>query len=236
MMFMYLRSLVMVALLAGSVAGLVSWAAHMLSATPIILEAETHEQAGEAQAPASDPALSHEHEAEAFAPEDGWERNLYTLAADIVTGIGFAMLMVAGFALFGRGVDARKGLLWGAAGFAAFTLAPSFGLPPELPGTEAAPLLARQIWWLLTAAATLLGIALCVKVRRPYGWLLGLLLIATPHLVGAPLPEIHVASAPEELQHLFVVVAIGTGLLFWLVLGAIAGLFYIRLAGEIQAS
>jgi cobalt transporter subunit CbtA len=177
--------------------------------------------------------MGHEHAVNAFAPEDGWERNLFTLGADILTGVGFAMMMVAGFVFFGREIDARRGLLWGLAGFAAFTLAPSLGLPPELPGTEAAPLLARQVWWLLTALATIIGIIAFFKVRRPWGWALGLVLFVVPHVVGAPLPTEHGASAPDELQRAFAWVAIGSGLLFWLALGCVAGHAFRRIAGDL---
>lgn len=228
----YLRSLLIVALLSGSAAGLVSWVAHLAGATPLILEAETYEQAGDEPAGAAQSVDGHDHAGADFAPEDGWERNLFTLGADILTGVGFAMMMVAGFVFAGGRIDARRGLLWGLAGFAAFTLAPSLGLPPELPGTEAAPLAARQVWWLLTALATIVGIVALLKVRRPWGWALAALLFAAPHVVGAPQPAEHAATAPEELQRAFVWVAIGSGLLFWLALGCLAGLAFKRLAGD----
>ena len=216
--------MLIVALLSGSVAGLVSWVAHMAGATPLILKAETYEQADTA---------GHDHSGEAFAPEDGWQRDLFTLGADILTGVGFAMMMVAGFALFGHRIDAIRGLLWGLAGFAAFTLSPAIGLPPELPGTEAASLGARQVWWVLTAASTIVGIAAIVKVRRSVGWVVGLALIAAPHIIGAPHPLVHGSSAPAELQDAFVWVAIASGLLFWLALGGIAGHSYKRIAGDL---
>jgi len=158
------------------------------------------------------------------------------LRPDIVTGVGFAMLLVAGFVLFGRRIDLGRGLLWGLGGFAAFTLAPSIGLPPELPGTEAGPLIARQAWWLLTSVSTILGMAAFFKVRRPMGWIVGACLIALPHIVGAPQPTEEISSAPENLQQLFIWVAIGSGLAFWLALGALAGLSYKRLAGDIPAT
>ena len=44
--------------------------------------------------------------------------------------------------------------MWGLAGFAVFTIAPGLGLPPELPGVPAAPLLSRQIWWVTAVLAT----------------------------------------------------------------------------------
>ena len=69
-------------------------------------------------------------------------------------GIGFALLLVSAYAFSGASVDWRRGLYWGLAAFATFTLAPGLGLPPEVPGTSAAPLLDRQIWWVATAVAT----------------------------------------------------------------------------------
>jgi predicted cobalt transporter CbtA len=76
----------------------------------------------------------------AWEPEDGIEKTAYTLLADLLTGIGFALLLAAGLALQGGTVTWRTGPFWGLAGFATFTLAPGLGLPPELPGTETAPL------------------------------------------------------------------------------------------------
>ena len=83
-------------------------------------------------------------------------RNAYTAAANVLTAIGFALLLAAIFALrsanTGNSVSWHQGLMWGLAGFAVFTIAPGLGLPPELPGVPAAPLLSRQIWWVLAAA------------------------------------------------------------------------------------
>src|SRR5260370_596802 len=106
------------------------------------------------------------HEPE-WAPETGIERAAYTLVADLLTAIGFALLLAAGFTLRGGAVTWRDGLFWGLAGFATFTLAPGLGLPPAIPGTEAAPLAARQIWWLATVASTGCGLALLAFTRRP---------------------------------------------------------------------
>jgi len=36
--------------------------------------------------------------------------------------VGYALLLVACFSLSGRAVDGRRGVLWGLAGFAAFSL------------------------------------------------------------------------------------------------------------------
>jgi cobalt transporter subunit CbtA len=247
-MFGYLRIFLTVALLAGIGAGVVSWAVHMVGTTPLILDAEVYENGGGAEEPAAAAtaeatahthgagAAEHEHDAEAWGPADGWERNLYTLGADIVTGVGFAFLLTAAIVFFGKGADWRRGLLWGLAGFACFTLAPSLGLPPELPGTEAAPLLDRQLWWIGTAVATAVGLFAAARLRNVYGYAIAVVLIAAPHVIGAPQPETPGGLAPEELEHKFILVAIATSLVFWLVLGVLTGAFFKRYANETGAA
>lgn len=246
-MFGYLRVFLTVALLAGIAAGTVNWAVHMFGTTPLILAAEVYETAGEDAADAAtDPAAAadtvtththadgteHVHDAEAWAPADGWERNLYTLGADVVTGVGFAFLLTAGIVFFGKGADWRRGILWGLAGFACFSLAPSLGLPPELPGTEAAPLVARQVWWIGTAISTAAGLFAAARLRNVIGYVIGAVLIALPHVIGAPQPETPGGLAPEELEHKFILAAIATSLVFWLVLGVLTGAFFKRYATD----
>jgi cobalt transporter subunit CbtA len=131
------RRLVFVAVCAGLLSGIFATAAHQIGTVPIILEAETYEKAG-----GKPPAEAHEHPV-AWEPENGVERTVYTLLADALTGIGFALLLAAGLTLRGGEVDWRDGLSWGLAGFAPFTIAPGLGLSPELPRTEAAPLFER---------------------------------------------------------------------------------------------
>ena len=248
-MFGYLRIFLTVALLAGIGAGVVNWGVHMFGTTPLILDAEVYENAGAAEEPAATAtaeaeatahideagAAEHEHDAEAWEPADGWQRNLFTLGADVVTGVGFAFLLTAAIVFFGKGADWRRGLLWGLAGFACFTLAPSLGLPPELPGTEAAPLLERQLWWIGTAVATGAGLFAAARLRNVYGYAIAVVLIAAPHVIGAPQPEHPGGLAPEELEHKFILVAIATSLVFWLVLGVLTGAFFKRYANEAGA-
>ena len=233
MMLGHLRTFLTVALLAGLIAGLVGWGLHMIGTTPLILAAEVYENAG---APAETSAASdghdHQHGAEAWAPADGWERNAYSLGAQLVTGVGFAFLLTAAMVFFGKGADWRRGLLWGLAGFATFTLAPSLGLPPELPGTEAAPLLDRQLWWIGTVIATAGGLFAAARLRNVYGYAIAVVLIAAPHVIGAPQPQVPGGLAPEELEHKFILVAIATSLVFWLVLGVLTGAFFNRYANE----
>ena len=104
--------------------------------------AHDHGDAAAAQAGA------HEHGDDGWSPADGFERTVFSALANIVTGIGFALLLVAASELFGGIKDWRQGLFWGLAGFAVFTLAPGLGLPPELPAMPAAELGARQLWWI----------------------------------------------------------------------------------------
>lgn len=245
-MFSYLRIFLTVALLAGIGAGVANWAVHMFGTRPLILEAEAYENAGApaelvAAAEATTHTLEagtaeHEHDAEAWAPADGWERNLYTLGSDVVAGVGFAFLLTAAIVFFGKGADWRRGLLWGLAGFASFSLAPALGLPPELPGTKAAFLSDRQLWWIGTAIATAGGLFAAAWLRNVYGYALAVVLIALPHVIGAPQPEHPGGLAPEELEHKFVLVAIATSLVFWLVLGVLTGAFFKRYANEAGAA
>ncbi len=146
-----------------------------------------------------------------------------------MTAIGFALLLVTASELGGGLSGWRQGVFWGLAGYAVFTLAPGLGLPPELPGMPAADLVARQLWWIGTALATAAGLALLV-FRRSLAWtVLGIGLIVAPHLVGAPKPDSFETAVPEGLLHDFVVAVAVTSLLFWVLLGGMAGYFRARL-------
>lgn len=226
-----IRRVLLSALLAGLLAGAFVTVAQMVRVTPLILQAEHYENAG--------AATSHDHahhhagagEPEAWAPEDGVERTLFTLLANVLTGIGFGLLLTAAFVLRGRGADLRSGALWGLGGFAVFSLAPALGLPPELPGTEAAALGARQTWWLAAVVATGLGLAAVVFASRTVLKALGAGLVLLPHLIGAPHPEAVGGSVPPELAAQFAVASIATAALFWIVLGGASGHFFKRLGG-----
>lgn len=224
------RRILTAALIAGVAAGLLATALQAARVWPLILTAETFENAAPAQAHhhgAGSDAAAHAAMAEAWSPEDGIERMAYTLLFNVLTGFGFALLLNAGLVLrraAGGQTDMRTGLLWGLAGFASFALAPALGLPPELPGMAAADLLARQAWWLATALATAGGIALLVWPRRLAMAALGVALIAAPHLLGAPHPEAAEASrVPAELAAAFVAASLVSAAVFWAALGAVSG-------------
>jgi cobalt transporter subunit CbtA len=222
----YFRNIVVVAALAGAIAGLGMTIAQQLTTVPLILKAETYEGA----APAHDhggaaQAGAHEHGDDGWAPADGVERTAFTAAANVVTGIGFALLLVAVSELFGGITDWRQGLFWGLAGFATFTLAPGLGLPPELPAMPAAELGPRQLWWVATALSTAIALGLLVYQRSLVAVIAAIVLLVMPHLIGAPQPMSYESPVPEGLHHSFVVAVVLTTLLFWMLLGGLAGLF-----------
>ena len=217
------RRLICAALCAGLVGGILAAAAHQIGTVPLILEAETYEQAAAA------PHEHAPHQDAGWMPETRLQRAAATLAADLLAAIGFALLLASGLAVRGGEVGWRDGLFWGLAGFAAFTLAPGLGLPPEIPGAAAAPLLDRQLWWLASASFTGIGLALFAFTRQPRYALLATLLIVLPHLYGAPQPsDAAAAAAPAALAQRFIVAATLTSFLFWAALGAATGFFYRR--------
>lgn len=230
------RNVVFIAALAGLFAGIVMTALQVTYTVPLILEAETYEGADEAEggeAAAEEGAqdhAAHDHGDDAWAPEDGAERTFYTTAANIVTAIGFALLLVVASELAGGIHGWRQGLFWGFGGFAAFTLAPGLGLPPELPGMPAADLFARQAWWIITVALTAGGIALIALGRSAVLAAVGVALIVLPHVIGAPQPDSHETLVPADLHHRFVVAVTVTNLVFWLALGAAVGVARTRFA------
>jgi len=221
------RRLVFAALCAGLLSGVFAAVAHHIATVPLILEAETYEKSASRAS-----AAAHEHSS-AWEPENGAERTACTLLADILTGFGFALLLAAGLTLCGGEAGWRQGLLWGLAGFATFTVAPSLGLPPQLPGSEAAPLFDRQLWWLGTAAATGCALALIAFTTRARWTILAAVLIVLPHLYGAPEPSEQIAAAPAALTHHFIIAATVVNFLFWLILGASTGYFHERLLPQI---
>lgn len=226
------RNIVVTALLAGSIAGLCLWLIQQWQVIPLILEAETYEQQGESQIAAHGPQQGHGDEAVTeggeWTPGKGWQRALYTVFANVLTGIGFGLIL--GAAMGWRGLKRGwHGLLWGAGGFLTFYLAPTLGLPAELPGTEAAPLLQRQAWWLLTVLATGSGIGL-LCLQRKLLWLgIGVMLLIAPHLLGAPQPDGHQTWVPVEMTQRFGSVTLIANLLFWLTLGLLTGSIHKRL-------
>ena len=232
-----LKSLILSAAAAGLAAGLVTAALQQVTTTPLIVAAEAYEDGAAARhhhsaLPEGVAVATHDPTAmaEDWAPADGIERIAMTALATIVLGIGLALALLGVMVFSGRAIDARTGLAFGAAGFAALTLAPALGLPPELPGSAAADLTERQAWWLFAAVATALGLAALLLGRNSALRLLGVGLIAIPHIVGAPHPAAFASTAPAELAGHFAAASLVVSAVFWAVLGAASGAAYQRLA------
>jgi cobalt transporter subunit CbtA len=240
------RNVVFVAALAGLLAGLVMTALQTYYTVPLILQAETFEGAEPAHdhaapaaatetAPAAPAVHSHDHDEEGWAPADGAERTAFTALANVVTGIGFGLLLVVASELAGGISGWRQGLFWGFAGFAVFTLAPGLGLPPELPAMPAADLVDRQVWWIATVAATAAGLGLVAFGGSAVLAVAGAALMVIPHMVGAPQPVSHDSPIPPDLHHNFVVAVTMTNLVFWMLLGAAVGVIRTRFASGLGA-
>ncbi len=229
------RTILFVAALAGIGTGVVVAAIHLFTTVPLIVQAETFEGSAPEEAAPHEHApgtAEHSHGEDEWAPADGIERNGLTVLFTVLTGFGFALLLVAASELTGGLTGWRQGLLWGLAGFAAFTLAPGLGLPPELPAMPAADVAARQMWWIGTAAATAAGLALVVFGRSPLFAVLGIALILAPQLIGAPQPDSYETPIPEALHHSFVVASVTVSLIFWVLLGGLAGWLRPRFAAH----
>lgn len=237
-----IRETVLAAVVAGLIAALVFTVVQAVWVTPLILQGEVYEDAGEAAHGAAHEAAEHHHDEghEAAAgghhhdenewkPEDGWQRTLFTFGANLLMGVGYAFVLVALYLLWRGPQNIVSGALYGVAGFLVFFAAPALGLPPELPGTAAADLTVRQEWWAMTAAATAIGLFLVFSQR---GWgmrILGIVIVIAPHFVAAPQPAVESSLAPAELQSQFRVATTVANAAFWLALGVTSGAMFRKL-------
>jgi cobalt transporter subunit CbtA len=226
---------------AGLVAGLLAAVLHFAFVQKLILLGETYETGAAVHyagvAPATDDhaaGAAHSHDATAtddHAEMEGEDvspvtRNAFTVLFSGVVYVAYALMLVAGFGLAsvsGKTITAREGLLWGIAGFAAFQLAPAMGLSPELPGTMAADLGARQVWWWGTALATATALGLIGYGRGLLPLVAAAVLLVAPHVIGAPQLDGFSGVAPPELASAFSARVLGVGLAVWAALGWTAG-------------
>ena len=236
-----------VALLVGTVqTGVQRW-----QAAPIILAAELYEnQKAEAPAPAQAVAAhthadgaTHEHgAAKAWEPASGAERIGWTWVANLLHAFSMALLVFAvmGAWRYQRGGAALAALplagLVAAAGWLSFHLWPTLGLPAEVPGMDAAPLHARQVWWTLAVGSAATSCALMGFAKGKWRWPAAAVLlslpfaVSAPHLQGDPLagfsPDAHAALA--QLVQQFAWATTWVALSFWLSMGLACGLAFQR--------
>ncbi len=182
-------------------------------------------------APDTAQAADHDHSTHDHgAAPDPLARAPGTVGFFLVSYTGFALLLIAGFALAqraGHSVSARSGVIWGLCGFFALQLAPAFGLPPELPGAAGAALEARQIWWGVCVLSTAGGLALLAFGRTALALGAGAVLLAAPHLIGAPTAA-YAGVVPPELSAHFTARVLGAGAVSWALLGTIAGAIWAK--------
>jgi cobalt transporter subunit CbtA len=231
--------------LAGLVVGLAIAVLQQFTTSQLILQGEAYEKAGhDHHAAGNSPALpivlvhgpdsstaaaEPEEEDEGWQPANGWQRVTATSVATVATSIGYGLILIAVLLAAGVPIVPRTALGWGIAAFAGTSLAPALGLSPELPGSAAAPLVARQIWWIATALCTAGGIFLLARIEYTAAKIFGLLLIVLPHLVGAPKAAMFKSTAPAELAGQFAATSLVVSALLWVLLGLAIGYVWQRL-------
>ena len=131
------RRLILIAVASGTFSGLVWFGLQYFTVIPLIEAAERYETAAHDAA----HGASHQHD-EGWQPAGGWQRNSFTALATVLTGIGFASILVALVTLARRRLDVKRGALWGLAAFACLGLASR--------GLTWAPLLAETLACLIS--------------------------------------------------------------------------------------
>lgn len=207
---MIFRRIIYNAVLVGLLAGLLFSVVQVFSVNPIIFAAEAYEVAREAQ-------------------DDG-QRTMFTFFSNMLAGIGFAAVILALMSQIQLSLSIStnwiKGVLWGLAGFLTVFVAPGIGLPPEIPGIQAAAVEHRQIWWALTvcSAAAGLGVIAFAPLKLK---LVGFIFLVIPYLFGAPHidgpqflnPDPLAVEALQQLHQQFIIASGFANLIFWLALG-----------------
>lgn len=252
-----IRKVLSVAVATGFVVGLVMALVLHLTTTPLILKAEVYEKAahvsegksvasttlrppsvfllahshdaptGGAQAPAA------KHEDSGWQPEEGFQRTAATTIATIAAALGYALVLLGLMLVARERIDARTGLLWGLAAFAASGLAPALGLAPELPGSAAADLLQRQIWWGATTLASAIAIYLLACKSQATAKAAGVALLIAPHIIGAPHPASFESTAPAELAARFAAASLVVHALLWCLVGLSVGWLWTRVGADV---
>ncbi len=234
--------IVLAALVAGMLAGLALAGIQHVRISPLIAQGEVYEMKAEAPAMAAAAGqtakcvenmpgmkMCPDDGSAEWQPAEGLERTLYTSAASLLAGGGFAIVLAGISLLVGVPITRANGMIWGLCGFLCVALAPAVGLPPEVPGMPIADLTTRQIWWVGTIAAT--AAALYLIILRPEAWakFIGVVLIAIPHIVGAPKAPDTPTLVPPGLAAEFAANSLAAAAVFWCLIGLFLGLAFDRL-------
>lgn len=229
-----MRHLLSSAMFAGFAAGLLCALLQYLLVEPDILLAERYESGelvhfqGVAVVHSDQDVAGMDMSAEDHSLDAGEashiQRHALTVLFTVLTYCGYGLLLMAGVQLaeaVGIKIGQAQGLLWGLAGFLAFQMMPALGLAPELPGTPAADLGDRQVWWAATAAATIIGLWFVAYGAAWWQRAAGVLVLMAPHVWGAPKAEGFGGLVPPELAAAFAAHSLGVGMVTWMVLGAL---------------
>jgi cobalt transporter subunit CbtA len=223
-----LGKIILSTLVAGLLAGLVMAGIQYVRLTPLIQAAEVYETPEtEAIAEASKPCVEtmpgmkmcNDDGRPSWKPEEGWQRTISTTTASLLAGAGFALLMVGVSMLTHFPITKHNGLIWGMCGFCAVSLAPSIGMPPELPGMPAADLHTRQIWWVATILLTGAAIYLWIKAKDHW-WRVAAIIFAAAPQFFAPLNAAKAeGNLPASLAAEFASSSLAANLVLWLAIG-----------------
>ena len=220
-----LQRIVSAAAIAGLISGLLLTGVQQVEVAPLIRIAEAQEDAAIATSASVHDHSSAASEQKTWSPGTSGERLLAAAISNVILATGFALLLVS--ALSRKNITGwRPGLVWGIAGYGVFFVAPSLGLPPELPGAIAAPLRDRELWWAGTVVLTATGLWFVVFSKKPAIRVLGLVLLALPHVIGAPQPAAHADFAPTSLAKEFLYATFVANAALWLAIGGLSGFFY----------
>lgn len=243
--------LLLAALAAGLIAGMAMTPAQYVKTIPLIMQAEAYEGGGHdhgavESTPSSVDAgtgVAQDSGAQA-ALEHGDDESMLglgrlgdTVLANLVAGAGFALMLAAVALLVGIEFPAGReglirGLALGAGAWFCVQLAPSFSLPPAVPGFPYADLGDRQGWWMITVGASAIGLWLLALRPEWIAKALGVALIVAPHVWGAPVPDDISSEVPAYLASAYAAASLATTLFFWLLLGGLLGHFLSRVPEE----
>jgi cobalt transporter subunit CbtA len=252
---MIFRRLVWLALVAAGIVGTAHWALIQWHAVPIIAAAEAFEHrkaatvneisSGRTKSDTRELHTDHlqahgdadDRKQTVWEPQDGFERSAFTLLASVLLQLSFALALLSAITFIsGRHTLVSEPLgasmLLAVAGFFCFFAWPAMGLPPEIPGLDAARLGSRQGWWALAAGCAVLAVAVAGIGRGRSRWLIAAICLAIPFIVGAPQISTNVfagfdsesARQLRDLEARFLWTTIGISIAQWLLLGVTCGL------------
>ena len=240
--------------------GTVQTGVQRLQAEPLIAAAEAYEEQRDQKAEA--PALvatpvapvqavaahthddKHDHNngmAKQWEPANGAERTGWTWVANTLHAFSMTLLVFAvmGVWRYQRGTALTALPLAGfvvAAGWLSFHLWPTLGLPAVVPGMEASPLQARQLWSVLAVGSAATACALATFGTAKWRWPAAAVLLALPFVVGAPQLQgdalagynPQARASMEQLLQQFFWATTWVALSFWLSMGLACGLVFQR--------